>query len=448
MFFVSLTLYALFSLMLFYAHALRFNVNSEFQFWFLLSVSAGIAVSYALCAASLANTTISKRIIRWGIPSAGIFFIAVYFFMPHPFYVLNDLRLYFFHAKIFSVYGQNPYFTAPLQFVFDPDFSYIQHWAGQTFNYGPVWLVASMLPLLFTHTMESGIFWYKIISLLAYAGTVLCVYRLYQSDKKILFLALVHPVLLYWGITGGHNDMLMLFFVMACLLALQKEKFFWAILLFVFAVLVKYPAALLFPFVLWHIYKHYGWRKTALSVFAVLFVVFVSYLPFSAGFSAYTGSMSLINPRLSGPAFSAAYFLTAKTLEYDTFVFQKMAMVFFAIMVFGYTGLVLYWLKKSEGLENSNARFFWIFFWLYFVTFWFQPWYILWIVPFTFVFLKHSPRHFFAQCAFTAYSLIFYIVSYTYSSFFGMAVALMIACGAGMCYVSLTVHRKARLKIL
>lgn len=418
--------YAIVSILLFFANFFQFNVDDEFEFWSLLFLSAALSLSYAYLFLKISAQKFQqeKSLPRW-IPAAGIFFVVLYFFLPHPEYLVNDLNIYFFHGKIFSFYHANPYHAAPVEFLADTGFFLVKPWSRQFFNYGPLWLLITSLAPLITLESIAGALVLKIISLLFFFGAVAFAFQFFGRERKKIFLFAVHPIFLFWAVAGGHNDIAMVFFLVASLYFLQKEKFFLAFVFLGLSALIKYPVILLLPLYCAYASKKQGLFRAFLNTLFFSAVVFAAYIPFQVGWKEIFSESTLVNPRLSGPLFSGTYLLLNRSLKFQREAFQEMKMWHVWVFAGGYGALLYFFRKHLADFSGIMKASFFVFLWFFFASFWFQPWYMIWILPLMF-FLPFSERTAApAHGALIFYSLSFYILSYTFSSALGFFITLV-----------------------
>lgn len=422
---LCLSLYIVLSFLLFLASFFQFNVNNEFQFWSLLFIAFGITVSYGclVYAISSLKEPAIKKIPYFYI---GIFFVVLYFFMPFPKYIANDLLIYFFHAKMYVASEFLPYFYLPMELSSDAAFPYVATWSRQFFNYGLLWYGISLLgPILAKNIIWAG-FVYKAISLVFYLASLFALFLLTDKNKIAVFLAAINPAVLSWGITGGHNDIVMLFFVLASLYFFSKEKYAFSFVTLALGALIKYAAFLFLP-----AFAIFLWKKKGVipAIFLSLFSVLIFYLPYfflGIGFQKLLGATTLSNPRLSGPLFSAMYFFKTGSLEYDANFSQFSYILFSFGILFFIIILSLLFEKKSYETQNLSRALFWSGVVFLILTFWFQSWYMVWILPFYFLSYQSSGRFLFFFISLVFYSLSFYIFSYTFSSALGALLIFML----------------------
>lgn len=141
-----------------------------------------------------------------------------------------DLFNYIFDAKIVTYYQENPYEKKALDYVSDPMLSFM-HWTHRTYPYGPVWLGLTVpLSYLGLNYFLITFFLFKAFLVGAFLATVWLLQKvLTLTDDKnkwlgIAFFAL-NPFVLIEGVVSGHNDTLMIFFLVLGIYFLVKKKY-------------------------------------------------------------------------------------------------------------------------------------------------------------------------------------------------------------------------------
>lgn len=163
-----------------------------------------------------------------------------------------DIFNYMFDAKTIVFYHSNPWVYKPLYFVGDP-WLHFMHWTHRPSVYPPVWIGLSLpfyflgfnffLPILIN---------FKILMAAGFLGSIFVLEKLLKEAKETnIVLGLVFysfsPLMLIENLVSGHNDIVMMFFILlSFLLALQKRKLL-SIVFFLFSVLIKYVTVILFP---------------------------------------------------------------------------------------------------------------------------------------------------------------------------------------------------------
>jgi Glycosyltransferase family 87 len=167
--------------------------------------------------------------------------------------VSTDVFSYQAYARMGSVYATNPYLHGPSAIALDPVYPFIgAKWVSTPSAYGPVFTLLSYG--LGSASIAASALAYKAIAALASLAIVAIVWnaaRLRGVDQvKAVALVGLNPLLVVYGVGGGHNDMLMLALVVAGVaLALQHRDRLGACSMVV-AAGVKLTAGLFLPFAL------------------------------------------------------------------------------------------------------------------------------------------------------------------------------------------------------
>jgi alpha-1,6-mannosyltransferase len=165
--------------------------------------------------------------------------------------ISTDIFSYQAYARIGATYGANPYLSGPHAIALDPVFPYIgAKWSYVPSVYGPVFTVFSYLLAPLSIAASVGI--YKSIAALAALGLVAVVWHLarLRGTNQVRAAALVglNPLLVLYGVGGGHNDLLMLLASVGGIYAILASRERLGGALSVFAVGIKLTAGLLLPF--------------------------------------------------------------------------------------------------------------------------------------------------------------------------------------------------------
>ena len=125
----------------------------------------------------------------------------------------TDVFSYQFYGRMGAVYGANPYLAGPHALALDPLFPYIgAKWSYTPTVYGPLFTLLSfaLAPL----SIAASVLAYKAIAVLASLGTVILVWRAARlrglDPVRAVALVGLNPLLVLYGVGGGHNDLLML----------------------------------------------------------------------------------------------------------------------------------------------------------------------------------------------------------------------------------------------
>lgn len=166
----------------------------------------------------------------------------------------TDAFSYQAYARMGATYAINPYTHAPAAIPLDPVYSYIgAKWSlGTPSAYGPVFTVATYL--LAPLTIATSVFAYKGIAALASLALVAVVWRCARlrdiDPVKAVALVGLNPLLVIYGVGGGHNDLLMLLAMIGGVYAVLASREWVGGGLSVLAIGIKLTAGLVLPFAL------------------------------------------------------------------------------------------------------------------------------------------------------------------------------------------------------
>jgi alpha-1,6-mannosyltransferase len=166
----------------------------------------------------------------------------------------TDAFSYQAYARMGATYGINPYTHAPYAISLDPIYSYVgSKWSLFTPSaYGPVFTVSTYL--LAPLSIATSVFAYKGIAALASLALVAVVWRcarLREVDPvKAVALVGLNPLLVIYGVGGGHNDLIMLLAMVGGVYAVLASRETLGGGLSVLAIGVKLTAGLVLPFAL------------------------------------------------------------------------------------------------------------------------------------------------------------------------------------------------------
>jgi hypothetical protein len=167
--------------------------------------------------------------------------------------VSTDMFSYQAYGRMGAHYGVNPYLNGPGAIRLDAIFPYVgARWSSIPTTYGPVFTAASYL--LAPLSVASSVIAYKSIAAAASVGVVLLVWRCARlrglDPSRPIALVGLNPLLVVYGIGGGHNDLLLLLAVAAALSALIERRDAAGGLSCLLAAGIKLTGGLLLPFAL------------------------------------------------------------------------------------------------------------------------------------------------------------------------------------------------------
>ena len=141
----------------------------------------------------------------------------------------RDVYSYAYYGRIWNSYGANPYVLTPKDFPYNALWTFTwPGWRGTPSVYGPLFTWVSVLTTSFVKSIDSQIIGFRLLAAAASVGTMVVVGRLVQRvrpERAVFAIAVIglNPITVYQVVGGGHNDMLVAFFV-ACAVSLLFSK--------------------------------------------------------------------------------------------------------------------------------------------------------------------------------------------------------------------------------
>lgn len=211
----------------------------------LIAVLALMFVSYAV--ATRAADQLSGRAVLLSIAALHALVLLA------PPLLSTDIFSYGAYGRMGTLYGANPYLYGPSAIALDPLYSLIgSQWVSTPSAYGPLFTALSYL--LAPLDAAANVLAYKAIAAMSSLVIVVVVWkaaRLRGLDQvKAVALVGMNPVIIVYGVGGGHNDLLMLALLVTGVYVLLQRRERTSGALIVAATAVKLTAGLLLPFAL------------------------------------------------------------------------------------------------------------------------------------------------------------------------------------------------------
>lgn len=365
--------------------------------------------------------TEEQRSLIWLVLMAGLILTAILIF-SYPVTAI-DLFIYAIRSRGWALYGFNPLTTPPQALpVADPWLGLAAEWRDAPSPYGPLWEWLSLGVFhLSSGDFLSHLFALKIVALLAYLGCAWLVYRILQPLQPQRAMAGTisfawSPLVLLESIQNGHNDIVMVFFLLAAMWTVNERMGEWAnkfirhspirhllvCLFLVLSILVKFVTILLVPFFLLAITAPTkSWMKRlALMMGYGLTIALLVILPMLPLWPGWNNWAVLQAGSGAGRSLLALLVLTFKDAWGLNFTFDVSRNLLFLI----YALIYLYYLwrmVKSEKSVISSPRaeireptfqpsnlptllissFYVLFWYVLLVAPVFHAWYLLWFLP-------------------------------------------------------------------
>lgn len=237
--------------------------------------------------------------LRWIAAASGLFCLLLVGVYPIN---ATDIYRYFIRGRVASVHQANPFVTSPAAFPDDPYLALAGEWADYTSPYGPVWeVVAGLVTRLFPNHLLAGLVAFKLVGATAFLGSGLLLWSLLADwppgtrlGRTLLWLW--NPALLLIFVADGHNDGLMLFWLLLGVWLWRRGRVHLAWLILPLAPLTKLIGLLALPFIFLGMWRSVTsgpmgrFSPGRLRLFMMAFsasigLAFLAFLPFGSPFA-------------------------------------------------------------------------------------------------------------------------------------------------------------------
>ena len=319
----------------------------------------------------------------------------------------KDVLSYLVYGQAFGVYGLNPYTTSPNHMQFDFNFRLID-WHDAVSVYGPVWtLLCTAMYKLVAPVATSNIWGYitgfRALGLLFHLGNAALIWyilgrlRPQHQIAGTIFYAW-NPLTLIEFAGNGHNDVALVFFLLAAIAAhvAERRRTALVVLFLTLSILTKFITLLIVP-----AYALLLWRSTpaaegrwisrarvvawaqalgvALVTFVVLWAPFASALRNPLFLLDATAMSRYDNSLLQLVYWGLRSLMTVVLPEELSTQIAGQGVKLVGRLVFLVLFLVL--TRRTRDTATWLRAVFWILFaYLVLATPWFWPWYVTWLV--------------------------------------------------------------------
>ena len=302
----------------------------------------------------------------------------------------TDIFSYAMLGRILGHYHANPMFVAPKTFASDQLLPYVTWKSRPGLGYGPLWYFLSAIPSALgidgiaaqLSAMKCLILAFHIANCFVIRA-ILLIARPWTTTLGVLLYAW-NPLLVFEGPGDGHNDIIMIFFVLLALLLLVRGRKFWVMPVLALSVLIK-PLTLALSAVFWfHLLRTYPTiperLKFAMSSVAVtLTVVIVLYIPFWNGRNTLEVQHNFQDLAAHSPArlMQLGAQRLADRLPNQALVIGAAlrSIQLSALVLSGCLILFLAWRRSGPHVSNLLAASYLSMFAFMLVLWWYHPWY-------------------------------------------------------------------------
>jgi hypothetical protein len=376
----------------------------------LLALAAHLAIFATLFGTYALGLRRTQRPV-WIWLSFGVSAIILLFSFPGE---SLDIFDYIFRGRMMVEYGASPLTATPYDFRNMPFHRYVT-WSQWVDAYGPIWeyvsaaiswvakqgasaeeravvinQICATQPAVCT-LLTRYVTGYRLMAIALTAICALLIARIAPAETRAtaLYAFLLNPLTLLTSAVGGHNEALMLVFVLLWVLCFTRRQFALGLLALAAAAHVKFTALLLAPVALLWMLGVCGWRKTLMIVLPVaaiaLALSYAAYWPLGgwATLPKNFEQRALLSTNSFGELINLFLFYG---LGWEKFAARapvaRVAGVAFALMA---GPLLLHWLRRPSADIQDNLRRALGLSMLYLLvgSYWFQPWYALWPLALT-----------------------------------------------------------------
>lgn len=245
----------------------------------------------------------------------------------------TDIFGYVIRGRIASAYGENPFSTPAAALVGDPFMPLVGEWAGETTPYGPLWeILAAGLTAICGDSLLVGVMLFKALGFICFLITGALIWNLLPSKGRILHTTLWawNPGLLLTFVMNGHNDAVMLMWLVLGYWFGRRGRPVVGLLIMVLAILTKPIAVLVVPLFFLGFMRELPdgrerARVAALSAAGAVVLAWLVFLPWAGEGGALRApidlTMRLVREATGGAGFSPAvwvYMALGRQVSIDT----------------------------------------------------------------------------------------------------------------------------------
>jgi hypothetical protein len=320
-----------------------------------------------------------------------------------------DIFDYVFRGRMMIDYGASPLSATPYDFRNMPFHRWVT-WSQWVDAYGPLWEYASAaISWLVKQTATPDeravvinqicaaqpgvctlliryVTGYRLAAIVLTALCGLLIGRIAPAEQRARaqHAFLLNPLTVLSSAVGGHNEALMLVFVLLWVFAFTRGRFALGLLALALAAHVKFTALLLIPVALLWLIGARGWRvmfKTALPVaLLTLMLSWLAYQPLG-GWATLPKNLqqrtALSTNSLGELVNLVLFYGLGWEKQAAREPVSRVAGAAFALLA---APVLLTWLRRTsaDAHENQRRALGLVLLYLLVGSYWFQPWYVLW----------------------------------------------------------------------
>jgi hypothetical protein len=352
----------------------------------------------------------------------------------------HDIDAYVTYGRLLGIYHANPYFVPPSAFPHDPAYPFT-YWKDTVTIYGPLWTVISTFLALIAGSAHTHILYtFRIFSFamhLVNMWLIGAILRDYKCSSRTIALGILlyalNPLALLESSLGGHNDILMITFILLGIwlvvrvdqyVSVRFRDYAPPIIAFTCAFLIKFSAA---PVIFLYIFalvcktlqqlsqqdmSHSFFASFASHWFPALIVllkgalvslglVIFFYVPFYVEHSIHEIVLSYTSLPFNTQIWNSILFAINSYNGKNPLPFELLwlnqrnswsILNYGGIILVGVYGAIRIWRKPT--LNTMIVALFAVFSVFLLTTTWFFSWYVTWLVALAAICLPVSPSRF------------------------------------------------------
>ena len=320
----------------------------------------------------------------WSIVVGGFVLFVIVLLFLYPFDAA-DIFDNIVHGRIISIYNANPFIKIGSDFKTDLFYPYMG-WKFTPSEYGPVWeLMAAFITYIAGNGIIANVFAFKLLNGIFMGGSAVCLFfilKQYMPERTLanVLLFIWNPIVLYETIGNGHNDIVIVFFIMAAAWAMVRQKYVLSILALVVGTLVKFVPVLLLPLVVVIAWRELPGLRSRLRFlftagFISLILILLAYAPFWQGIQilGIARRQTLFTTSIA----SMAYYLLRTSLGAVPTGALLTKITGGVTLIFVLWQCYLAWHDHSW-MSFQKAAFNILMFYMFVSIMWFHNWYTIW----------------------------------------------------------------------
>ncbi len=310
----------------------------------------------------------------------------------------RDLFAVGFYGKISVFYHENPYLVTPQKFVGDPWLAFMStNWKNTPMVYGPlVWLLSYTGAAVFGRSIVANLVFLKVVMAGAHIINAVLIWQILDRiapERRELGTMLYawSPPIIMLGVGGGHNDIIMMTFVLLAFLLLLRERPMLGFASLTLAVLVKYVSLIFLAMYLFYLLRQMGsWKERwkQLARYGAIFVGICGlfFLPLWDGLSTFkamirsAGKINVLSARWLVSSALKALFRHVFLLSEATAASLASALAAVAMGII-FVFILVRILRRYRTREQLGEAWALAIFAFLTTAGYILPWYLIWFVP-------------------------------------------------------------------